>query len=154
LSWPEELILIELVDTRIQIEPLIRAASRPAAGAVVAFVGVTREFTGTKQTVELRYESYRELALARLAQLETSARERWSLVECIVVHRLGHVPVGEASVAVVVSSAHRQVAFEAAGWLIDTLKRDVPIWKQEHFADGSREWIHPGTSSKAGLTAD
>jgi molybdopterin synthase catalytic subunit len=146
--------VIELVDVPISIDPLVRQASQPAAGAVVAFIGITREFTGTKQTVELAYESYRELALTRLSQLEDSARQRWPLVECIVVHRLGLVPVGEASVAVTVSSAHRRIAFEAAEWLIDALKRDVPIWKQEHFADGTREWIHPGTPTPSGTPND
>ncbi len=136
--------MIAIVDTPIDLEALIRDASLPEAGAVVAFVGVTRQFTGERQTVELVYEAYNELATARLATLESAGRRRWPLVECNLVHRLGVVPVGEASVAVVVSSAHRRVAFEAAEWLIDALKRDVPIWKQEHFADGTREWVHPG----------
>ena len=136
--------MIALVDTPINLNALVRDASLPGAGAIVAFVGVTREFTGERRTVELAYEAYRELAADRLSGLESAARLRWPLVECSVVHRLGVVPVGEASVAVVVSSAHRRVAFEAAEWLIDTLKREVPIWKQEHFADGTREWVHPG----------
>jgi molybdopterin synthase catalytic subunit len=67
----------------------------------------------------------------------------WPLVTCSIVHRLGLVPLGEASVAVVVSSPHRQEAFDAGEWLIDTLKERVPIWKQEHWADGRSDWIHP-----------
>ena len=66
------------------------------------------------------------------------------LVECAIVHRLGHMDLEEASVAVAVSTAHRQTAFEAAKWLIDTLKEVVPIWKKENWADGSTEWVHPG----------
>lgn len=136
--------MIALVDMPIELDALVRDASLPGAGAIVAFVGITREFTGQRKTIELAYEAYRELAAERLSELESAARQRWPLVECRVVHRLGVVPVGEASVAVVVSSAHRRIAFEAAEWLIDTLKRDVPIWKQEHYADGTREWVHPG----------
>src|SRR5688572_20868458 len=125
--------MIALVDSPINLDALVRDASLPDAGAVVAFIGITREFTCERQTVELAYEAYRELATDRLSGLESAARLRWQLVECNVVHRLGVVPVGEASVAVVVSSAHRRVAFEAAEWLIDALKREVPIWKREHF---------------------
>ena len=146
----EEAVLVELVDNAIDLNSLVRQASQPAAGAVVTFIGITREFTASKHTVELRYESYRQLALTRLQSLEYDARRRWPLVECIVVHRLGPVGIGEASVAGVVSSAHRRAAFEAAEWLIESLKRDVPIWKQEHFADGTREWVHPGTSNPGG----
>ena len=69
---------------------------------------------------------------------------RWPLVECAIVHRLGHVELGEASVAIAVSSAHRDVAFAAGKWLIDTLKVVVPIWKKENWADGTTEWVHPG----------
>lgn len=136
--------MIELVDSSIDVAALVQQASLPAAGAVVAFVGVTREFTGENRTLQLSYEGYRELALARLHEIEMAARNRWPLVECLIVHRLGLVPIGEASVAVVASSAHRRVAFDAAEWLIEALKQDVPIWKQEHFADGTKEWVHPG----------
>lgn len=141
--------MIALLDTPIDLDSLLHAASQPAAGAVVAFLGITRQFTGERQTTQLAYEAYQELATQRLAELESAARQRWPLVECQLVHRLGIVPVSEASVAVVVSSPHRRAAFEAAEWLIDTLKRDVPIWKQEHFADGTREWVHPGVPPAA-----
>jgi molybdopterin synthase catalytic subunit len=139
--------MIALTHQPIDVAQLIAAASQPAAGAVVAFVGVTRRFTGERETERLAYEAYESMAEVKLAELEAAARKRWPLVECIVVHRLGEVPVSEASVAVVTSSAHRRVAFEAAEWLIGTLKQDVPIWKQEHFASGETEWVHPGAST-------
>ncbi len=72
------------------------------------------------------------------------SRRRWQLVECAIVHRVGHLETGEASVAVAVSTAHRQAAFEAGQWLIDTLKQVVPIWKQENWSDGTTQWVHPG----------
>lgn len=84
------------------------------------------------------------MARTKLSELECEARQRWPLIECAVVHRLGHLELGEASVAVAVSSPHRQAAFEAGQWLIDTLKQVVPIWKKENWADGTVEWVHPG----------
>jgi molybdopterin synthase catalytic subunit len=110
---------------------------------VVLFLGTTRELTGGRQTVTLDYECYEEMAQRKLAELEDQARQRWPILHCAIVHRLGRVDVGEASVAVAVSSAHRQPAFEAGQWLIDTLKVVVPIWKCEHWADGTTEWVHP-----------
>jgi molybdopterin synthase catalytic subunit len=115
----------------------------PAAGAVLLFLGCTRQHTSGRETTELAYDAYAEMAEIELASLETEARERWALIECLIVHRLGIVPLGEASVAIVVASAHRKAAFEAGEWLIDTLKVRVPIWKQEHWADGTCEWVHP-----------
>lgn len=107
------------------------------------FLGITREFTAGRQTVELSYEAYREMAELELGKLEAQARQRWPLVECVIVHRLGVVAVSEASVAIAVSSAHRDDAFAAGQWLIDSLKESVPIWKQERWADGGTEWVHP-----------
>ena len=79
-----------------------------------------------------------------MAELEAEARQRWPVVECVIVHRLGRIELGEASVAVAVSTPHRRDAFEAGQWLIDTLKVVVPVWKQEHWSDGTTEWVHPG----------
>ena len=114
---------------------------------MVVFWGTTREFTGERQTVQLSYEAYPEMAQSQLEQLETQARERWPLEGCLIVHRLGEVGLGEPSVLIAVSSPHRRDAFEAAQWLMDRIKEDVPIWKQEHWADGRTEWIHPNNAS-------
>jgi molybdopterin synthase catalytic subunit len=122
---------------------MLKAASHPEAGAIVLFLGTTRELTGGRQTVALDYEAYGEMAQRKLAELEAEARRRWPVIECIVVHRLGRVPPAEASVAIAVSTPHRNDAFAAGQWLIDSLKRDVPIWKREQWADGTTEWVHP-----------
>jgi molybdopterin synthase catalytic subunit len=74
--------------------------------------------------------------------LETEARRRWPIIECSLVHRLGHFLPGEVSVAVAVSTPHRDDAFAAGRWLIDTIKKEVPIWKCENWADGAKEWVH------------
>jgi molybdopterin synthase catalytic subunit len=135
--------MIELTREPIDCNSLLAKATRSEAGAVLLFLGTTRELTDGRRTVALDYEAYDEMAEKKLAELEAAARRRWPLVECSIVHRLGKVPLAEASVAIVVSTPHRADAFAAGQWLIDTLKRDVPIWKQEHWADGKSEWVHP-----------
>jgi molybdopterin synthase catalytic subunit len=114
------------------------------AGAVCTFLGTVREMTGARRTVALAYEAYPEMALKKLAGLEDEARRRWPVIELAMVHRVGHLALGEVSVVVAVSCPHRDQAFEACRWLIDTLKEVVPIWKKENWADGTEEWVHPG----------
>ena len=109
------------------------------------FLGTVRERTGQRQTESLDYECYREMAEKELAELEARATETWPLVECTIVHRLGHLEVGEASVAIAASSPHRRDAFQAAEWLIDQIKQSVPIWKKENYVDGTGKWVHPET---------
>lgn len=142
--------MFHLTDHPIDTTTILDRARHPKAGAVVLFLGTTRELTGGRKTVALDYEAYREMAERQLHDLEAEARRRWPLIECIVVHRLGRVPPAEASVAIAVSSPHRSEAFTAGQWLIDSLKRDVPIWKREQSADGSTEWVHPGVSGECG----
>lgn len=136
--------MIELTENPIDTAAAVEAVRSPAAGAVVVFLGTAREMTGARRTRSLDYEAYPEMARAKLAELERKARARWPLVECVLVHRLGHLAIGEVSVAVAVSSAHREPAFEAARWLIDRVKQVVPIWKRENWADGTSDWVHPG----------
>jgi molybdopterin synthase catalytic subunit len=135
--------MIQLTHEPIDSAELVVRAQSPAAGALLMFLGCTRQRTAGRETAELTYDAYAEMAKKELENLESQARERWGLTECLIVHRLGTVPLGEASVAIVVASAHRRAAFEAGEWLIDTLKQCVPIWKQEHWADGTCEWVHP-----------
>ena len=136
--------MIQLTHQQIDTAALVERASHPNAGAIVLFLGTTRELTDGKKTVALDYEAYAEMAERKLAELEAEARRRWAVIECIMVHRLGRVPPAEASVAIAVSTPHRGDAFAAGQWLIDSLKRDVPIWKREQWADGTTEWVHPG----------
>lgn len=140
--------MILLTNTPIDTAALLEAARHPEAGAIVLFLGTTRELTAGRQTVALSYEAYREMAERRLAELETEARRRWPVIECRIVHRLGVVPPTESSVAIVVSTAHRADAFAAGQWLIDSLKHDVPIWKREQWSDGTTEWVHPGINQQ------
>jgi molybdopterin synthase catalytic subunit len=136
--------MTSLTHEPINAAALLQDVTTPLAGAVVLFLGTVREMTGERRTLALNYECYPEMAERKLAELEAEARRRWPLLKCAIVHRLGRLELTEASVAVAVSSAHRGDAFEAGKWLIDTLKVTVPIWKQELWADGSTEWVHPG----------
>lgn len=136
--------MIELVRHPIDTAQLVARVQSAEAGAVVLFVGVTRDQTSGRPTASLDYESYEPMAEQKLSELEAEARQRWPISRCALVHRLGHVDLAEASVAVAVSTPHRQDAFDAAKWLIDSLKEVVPIWKKENWADGTSEWIHPG----------
>lgn len=138
--------MISLTHSPIDPSTILAQVASNDAGAVVFFLGTTREFTKGRQTESLDYECYPQMAEAKLAELEAQSREKWPLVHVSIVHRLGRLGLGEASIAIAVSSPHRQAAFEAGKWLIDTIKEDVPIWKQENWADGTSEWVHPGIS--------
>ena len=141
--------MIQLTNDPIDTAALLDGVRHPNAGAVVLFLGTTRELTGDRQTVALDYEAYHEMAERKLAELENEARQKWPVIECMIVHRLGRVPPAEASVAIAVSTPHRSDAFAAGQWLIDSLKHDVPIWKREQWADGSTEWVHPGLETQS-----
>ena len=121
----------------IDAERLIAAAKRGEDGAVVVFDGIVRNHTRGRQTLYLDYEAYEEMAGKQMAELATEARTRFAVRQVTMIHRLGRLAVGETSVLIVVASAHRAQAFEACRWLIDTLKKTVPIWKKETFADGT-----------------
>lgn len=136
--------MIALTEQPIDCQQVLSSVASSDAGAAVLFLGTTREFTHGRRTESLDYECYPEMAEKKLAELESQARERWPLTGCVIVHRLGHLELGEASIAIAVSSPHRQMAFEAGKWLIDTIKEVVPIWKRENWADGTSEWVHPG----------
>src|SRR5579863_1773367 len=106
-------------------------------GAAVVFEGVVRNQTRGRRTLYLDYEAYEEMALRQMEGLAEQALKEFSVSDVALVHRLGRLEIGETSVLIVVASAHRAAAFDACRWLIDTLKRTVPIWKKEHFVDGA-----------------
>ncbi len=128
----------------LDVGALERSLRDPLAGGICVFVGTTRQVTGSEITEELRYEAFSEMALAQMEILAGQAREKWPVLRCALHHRTGTVGVEEASVAVGVSTPHRAEAFEASRFLIDRLKKVVPVWKKEVFADGRTEWVQPG----------
>lgn len=144
----QSLSMIEIQKTAIDPTSVLQSVASPQAGASILFVGSTREWTEGKQTASLDYECYESMAIQKIQELVSEARRRWPLIGCSVVHRIGPVEIGEASVVIAVSSAHRKPAFEAGQWLIDTLKLEVPIWKRENWVGGQQEWVHPSQSSE------
>lgn len=141
--------MISLTTDTIDHAALTESVRHDNAGAVVLFLGTVREMTGDKQTSSLDYEAYPEMAESRMRAIVQEAQEKWDLQEVAAVHRLGHMGLGEISVAVAVSAAHRKEAFAAGRYVIDTIKDDVPIWKKENWADGTTEWVHPGVDTPA-----
>lgn len=136
--------MISLTSEPINYQVLTESVRSPNSGAVVLFLGTVRELTGGRRTVALDYEGYPAMAEAKLAELEAEACQRWPIDRVGIIHRLGHLELGDISVAVAVSCPHRQQAFEAGKFLIDELKVRVPIWKKENWDDGTTEWVHPG----------
>ncbi len=132
-----EPLFTTLTRERIDAEKLVAAAKDGADGAVVVFDGIVRNNTRGRQTLHLDYEAYEEMAAKQMAELAREARAKFGVRQVTIVHRLGRLVVGETSVLIVVASAHRGQAFEACRWLIDTLKKTVPIWKKETFMDGA-----------------
>jgi molybdopterin synthase catalytic subunit/molybdopterin converting factor small subunit len=128
---------IELVRERIDADAIVREAKAGSDGAVCVFDGIVRNNTRGRATLHLDYEAYEEMALKQMQLLRAEAVEHFKVRDVAIVHRLGRLGVGETSVLIVVVSAHRGAAFEACRWVIDTLKKTVPIWKKEQFVDGA-----------------
>jgi molybdopterin synthase catalytic subunit len=138
--------MIEIVRHAIDVAAVTAAANHPRAGAVVTFVGTTRDHNEGRSVTRLEYEAYPEMAVAEMKKIAALLGERWPIERVAIVHRIGVVPVGEASVVIAASSGHRVAAFEACHFAIDRLKEVVPIWKKEHF-EGGEIWIGSQTGN-------
>jgi molybdopterin synthase catalytic subunit len=128
---------IRIVRERIDTQALVARLKRPTDGAAVIFDGVVRDNTRGRRTLYLDYEAYETMALKQMESLAVEAQSRFAVRGVSIVHRLGRLEIGETSVLIVVAAAHRGAAFEACRWIIDTLKKTVPIWKKEYFEDGA-----------------
>jgi molybdopterin synthase catalytic subunit/molybdopterin converting factor small subunit len=128
---------IALVREPIDASAIERAIKSGADGAVCVFDGIVRDNTRGRSTLHLDYEAYEEMALQQMHLLRSEAIEHFGVRDVAIIHRLGRLSVGETSVFVAVASAHRGAAFDACRWVIDTLKKTVPIWKKEQFTDGA-----------------
>jgi len=136
----------EIVRQVIQTENLANQLRRPEDGAVVIFTGIVRNNTRGRKTLFLEYQGYEPMALKKMREIGLMMKQTWAINRVGLVHRLGRLEIGEASVVIVTTSAHRHIAFEACHYAIDTLKRTVPIWKKEFFEDGE-VWVE-GEASK------
>ena len=141
---------IRLTSDAIDYVPLVEATRDPRSGAVVLFLGTVRELSEGRAVRGLDYEVFGSMAEKKLAEIVADAIQRWRLNDARVVHRQGRLELGDIAVAVTTASAHRAEAFEAARWIMDTIKQVVPIWKKENWADGSAEWVHPADAGSVG----
>jgi len=129
----QSLIIWERIDT----PAILAQLKHPSDGAAILFEGVVRDNSRGRRTLYLDYEAYEEMAVKQMDALVEQAQGQFAIRRAAIVHRLGRLEIGEVSVLIVVVSAHRAAAFDACRWLIDTLKRTVPIWKKEYFEDGA-----------------
>jgi molybdopterin synthase catalytic subunit len=129
--------IIELVRTSINSAALAAHVRGTGDGAIVLFDGFVRDHSKNRRTLYLEYEAYEPMAIAKLQEITAQLHEKFAIDRIAMVHRLGRLEIGETSVFIAVSAAHRAAAFDACRYAIDTLKRTVPIWKKEYFEDGS-----------------
>jgi molybdopterin synthase catalytic subunit/molybdopterin converting factor small subunit len=141
-AGPSAVRLADVVDETIDVEAVRRSVADPATGATVVFMGTTREVPS------LEYEAYVDMAREQIARIAARVVEQHGCVAVACVHRVGIVPLGDPSVVVAASAAHRGEAFEGARALLDAVKAQAPIWKKEHYEDGPSAWVE-GTLPRA-----
>ncbi len=140
--------MIAIAPHPIDVALILDSVKADSAGGIDIFIGTTRARSGNRTVVSLEYEAYEPMASRVMTDISEVARRRWDIVHISMVHRTGKVGIGEASVVIAVSAVHRKEAFEACRFVIDTLKKDVPIWKKEIFTDG-QEWAGPQANTPA-----
>jgi molybdopterin synthase catalytic subunit len=126
----------------IELSPLLASVHSPARGGVVVFLGQVRDHQDGRGVLRLEYSAYAPMAEAECARIVSEAEQRWN-VGMALRHRVGSLTIGDLAVAVVAASAHRGDAFAACRFVIEEVKRRVPIWKREHYADGTVTWVDP-----------
>jgi molybdopterin synthase catalytic subunit len=131
--------MVLLTQEKLESEQAVAAVMTEQDGAYVLFVGVVRDHSRGKNVTGLEYDVYPPLATAQMEKIIQQVREQWGLA-CAILHRYGRLEIGEASVIICVASPHRGEAFDACEWVIDTLKKEVPLWKKEFATDGTY-WI-------------
>lgn len=132
----------------IDLAPLLASVQSPARGGVATFLGLVRDHHAGRRVLRLQYSAYASMVEAECARIVAEAEARWP-AKLALRHRIGSLEVGEAAIAVVAGAAHRDAAFDACRYAVEEVKRRVPIWKQEFYADGSIEWVDPTASGRA-----
>ncbi len=139
-------IFCKLTQDPIELRELTDFVADPGAGAMTTFVGTTRNTNDGRHVIRLEYECYPGMAEKEMVKIASEVLERWPVLKIAMIHRLGRVDIGEASVAIAVSSGHRHAAFEACHYAINQLKETVPIWKKELY-EGGELWIGSQTGT-------
>ena len=132
--------MVKLISIKISLDDILDAVEDPATGGVAIFLGRVRDHAEGREVTKMEYEAYPEMALKKMQEIEDEAKSRWPVKKMVMVHRVGRLQLGEVSVAIAVACPHRNEAFEACRFAIDTLKETVPIWKKEYFVDGEA-WV-------------
>ena len=140
---------VAVVAEPLDCSALLESVRGPASGAVALFLGTVRELSEGRAVTGLDYEAHPTLALALLREVVAAARAKWPLHAVRIHHRVGELALGEVAVAVAAASAHRAEAFAAVQWMMDEVKRRVPIWKRERWAAGGADWVHPISTEAA-----
>ncbi|HEY2026505.1 MAG TPA: molybdenum cofactor biosynthesis protein MoaE [Gemmatimonadaceae bacterium] len=135
--------LTRLTRGPIDATALLGRCARPANGALLLFVGVVREMNDGRAVTGIEYSAYEAMAAKELADIATEAAARFGTPDIAIEHRLGELALEDASVGIAVGHPHRGGAYDASRWIIEQLKHRVPIWKREHYVDGTREWVDP-----------
>ncbi|HEX9844578.1 MAG TPA: molybdenum cofactor biosynthesis protein MoaE [bacterium] len=135
-----------VVTGAIDVNALVAQVARPGAGGIATFLGVVRDHSLGRKVLYLFYEAYPPMAIKEMEQLEAEVRERWEIEAIAIVHRVGRLEIGEASVGIAVSAPHRREAIEACHYAIDRLKQTVPVWKKEYW-EGGEVWIENAQGS-------
>ena len=136
-------VRVAITHEEIDVAALHREVEDAGAGCSLSFLGTVRDNKKGKSVLRIQYESYESMAERVMMRIATEAASRWSLRHLVVIHRTGLLEIGDASVAIVVSTAHRAEGFDVLRFVIETLKKDVPVWKKEHFEDGE-VWVQEG----------
>lgn len=139
-----------IVDRPIDAAALLAEVASEASGATSLFLGTVRDVNDGRAVTGMEYTAYDAMASRELAKIVLEATEKFDRATLVVEHRIGELALGEVSVAIAASHPHRRHALDATRWVIEELKRRVPIWKREHYADGTREWVDP-TARKSGV---
>ena len=143
----ERVAIADLVREPIEPAALLAAVAHAGAGALATFFGAVRDRNVGRPVTGIDYDAYEPMAALELANIATEAAARWSGARVALAHRIGTLAVGELSVGIAVAHPHRAPAFEACRFAIEEIKRRVPIWKREHYVDGSREWVDAGSGA-------
>ncbi|KAK3600470.1 hypothetical protein CHS0354_013030 [Potamilus streckersoni] len=131
---------MDIIEEKIDVDKITKSVTSPSCGAITIFIGTTRDNCDGKKVVRLEYEAYRPMAMKKMSEICQQIRDKWKVEHITMVHRIGLVPVTEASIVIAISSAHRRESLEAIQYAIDTLKATVPIWKKEIYEDDTCCW--------------
>jgi molybdopterin synthase catalytic subunit len=135
-------MFIKITTEPLSVQALNDLVKRASDGAVVTFDGIVRDNFDGRPVRALEYEAYAEMAEKKMAEIGTEVQRKFDVGDIAMVHRLGHLEIGESSIVIAVAAPHRHAAFEACAYAMDRVKEDVPVWKKEFFADGDAHWVN------------